>query len=120
MGSRVGMVKVTPGILLKPQQHIDLVADRLQELITESEMTSSEFCRIVYDAMDPEGITVWLDDVDSAGITILAGISSKLQWAGSIIYEPTVMNLEEAEGLKESFEEMTASEWLNLASMPLL
>jgi hypothetical protein len=32
-----------------------------------------------------------------------------------VINEPTVTSLEEAEGLKESYKDMTVSEWLNLA-----
>lgn len=118
MGAIVGIVEVEPGTLLEPGQHIDLVADRLQELIAESEVTSTELRRMVSDAMDSEGITIEFDSLDSAGMDILAGISDRLQWAGSIISEPTMTSLEEAEGLRESYEEMTVEQWLNLASMP--
>lgn len=116
--TRLGLVEVEPGVLLTPRDHQGLIADRVQALIDQTEMTLHEVTQTVDDAMAPEGITISLGrDLETAGMYILAGIADRLQWHGAMIQEPTATPLKEKPDLRELWEEMTLGEWLNLASM---
>lgn len=115
--TRLGLVEVEPGAILSPAAHMSLVADRLQEMIDQEELTLEDLDQFIADGLETEGREAPLTDLESAGWDLLSAVASKLQADGTLISQRTKAPLKDDPDLRTEYQEMTVQEWINRASM---
>jgi len=62
-----------------------MVAYRLQEMVDESDLSLQELDELINSSLTPEGWTVCVSNLDSAGWDILASMATKLRADGALI-----------------------------------
>lgn len=117
--TKLGLVEVEAGAILSRALHRSLLADRVQELIDQEELSLLDLKQLVEDSLAPEGQQVELpDELEWAGMYLVEGLVDKLMADGVLLSEQATAPMTDDPDLRETYLDIWIGEWISLASMP--
>ncbi|RJG05988.1 hypothetical protein D3870_08135 [Noviherbaspirillum cavernae] len=115
--TRLGIVEVTPGEILTPNDHEEKLGYRMQILVDNAKMSLRSLDSLFYKKLTERGIDVAYRALECAGVDLVADLASRLRAAGALISEPVQIPMESRPGVQAWHDETTLVAWIQRASM---